>query len=218
MLVSEILTRVKRTFGDESGVQVQDDDILRWINDGQRQFVLENDGLLETTATAASVTGQMEYAIPTDLLLLKGISYKGPGYASYVRLKGYSKNEFDDYIDGWDGNTTIGGTPSCYMIFAGKINLFPVPSASLPTAIKIYYNRKPTDVVVNTDTPEIPVLYHETLVKYCLAMAYELDEDLEAVSAKGNQIDADLKLLRGRDDWRDQATYPVITVLPEDAW
>ena len=94
--------------------------------------------------------------------------------------------------------------------------IFPVPTSILVGAIKFYYNRLPTDVSDNADTPEIPVLYHSVLVDYCLIQAYEMDEDPELSVAKQAAVDRDIATLRGRTDWKQQDFYPVITVLPED--
>lgn len=216
MIVSDIYNRVKRQFGDESGVQVTDTDILRWINDGQRQIVMSNEGLLETTTTANSVADQAEYTLPTNLLIFKSVSFKGTGQVSYVQLRGMSFNEFQKHIDSWDGDTTQTGTPVVYTIYAGNLILYPIPETSISSAIKIYYTRKPTDVDSSDDTPDLPLLYHETLVKYCLQQAYEMDEDWEASTSKSTEVAADLSLLKGRDDWKQQDTYPTITVLTED--
>lgn len=217
MNVGDINTRIKRTFGDESGVQVTDADIIRWVNDGQRQIVMNNENLFEKTQTIASVPGQGDYALPVDTLILRGISYRGPGGAAYLRLTGFSLNEFNEYIDGWDGNAYNQGVPTAFMVYAGKITLFPIPDHSLPTALKVYYNSKPIDVTTAlSDVPSIPEIYHESLVKYCLMQAYEMDEDWQASSAKSQQMEGDLKILRGRDDWKREETYPVITVKVED--
>lgn len=216
MIVSDILTRVKRQFGDESGVQVTDADVIRWINDGQRQIVMSNEGLLETTTTSNSVADQQSYTLPSNLLIFKSASFKGTGQVSYVQLRGMSFNEFQKHIDSWDGDTTQVGTPVVYTIYAGNLILYPIPETSITSAIKIYYTRKPTDVDTSDDTPDLPTLYHETLVKYCLQQAYEMDEDWEASTSKSTELAADLSLLRGREDWKQQDTYPTITVLTED--
>lgn len=216
MIVSDIYNRVKRQFGDESGVQVTDTDLLRWINDGQRQIVMSNEGLLETTTTANTVADQAEYTLPTNLLLFKSVSYKGTGQVSYSQLRGMSFNAFQQHIDSWDGDTTEVGVPVVYTIYAGKIILYPIPEDSITNALKIYYTRRPTDVTASGDTPDLPILYHETLVKYCLQQAYEMDEDWEASTAKSTELAADLSLLRGREDWKQQDVYPTITVLTED--
>jgi hypothetical protein len=82
--------------------------------------------------------------------------------------------------------------------------------------MKIYYNRKPVEVANASDVPDLPELYHEAVVKSCLSYAYEMDEDWDAVNAKGQQVTGDLKLLRGRDDWKEEEVYPMITIRAED--
>lgn len=216
MIVSDIYSRVKRQFGDESGVQVTDADILRWINSGQREIVMQNEGLLEKTALTNTVENQQEYDLPVDLLVLKFISLKYTGQNSFFKLKGYSATKFNEYVDGWSGTDFGTGTPVAYTLFSGKIILFPIPDTTISNAIKIYYNRKPVDVTGSLDTPDLPEIYHESLVKYCLQQAYEMDEDWDASQLKGSAVDADISLLRGREEWKEQERYPVITVLAED--
>lgn len=216
MLVSDIMTRVKRTFGDESGVQLQDDDLLRYINDAQREIVKENENLLEQTALATSVIGQSDYSLPVDLLIFRSLSYRGPGDIAYYPLKGYTLNQFNEYIQGWDQNTSQNGTPVCYMIYSGKVSLFPPPDHNLANTMKIYYNRKPIPVTVVGDTPELPEVYHDTIIRICLAYAYEMDEDWDAVAAKGAQVAGDIRTLKGKEDWKNEDVYPTITVREED--
>lgn len=216
MLVSEIITRVKRQFGDESGVQLTDEDIIRYINEGQRLIVTQNEGLLETIATSNAVANQQEYTIPTDALIIRTLSYKGPDDSAYYKLQGMSMPQLDEFIDGWSGNANNTGTPIVYTIFRQNIILFPIPDRSQTAAIKIYYNRSPVDITSGTDTPDLPLLYHDTLVKQCLQMAYELDEDWEASQQKASQLREDVTILRGRQDWKQQDTYPMITIRWED--
>lgn len=219
MNVGQIKTEVKRTFGDESGVQVTDSDIVSWINACQRQIVLQNEGLLEKTAVANSVQGQADYSLSTlssDILVFRGLMYKDTGQTAYFKLKGLSLNELNEVIDGWNGDSNALGTPQYYTVFENKISVYPVPSSSVTSAIKIFYTRQPVDIANDTDIPDLPLLYHDAIVNFCLMRAYELDENLQAASAKGQQVESDLKTLRGRDDWKQQETYPTITILWED--
>lgn len=217
MNVGDIGTRVKRTFGDESGVQLTDADLYRYINDGVRQLVLQNEELLQTLGTLSAVANQQDYALPVDLLILKSVSYKAPNGDTFYRLEGKSFNEFNEYIDAWDSTNSLAkGTPVVYMKYGDHISMFPIPDTAGVNNIKVYYNRKPVEVAALTDIPDIPVLYHEVLVKYCLSQAYEMDEDLEAAALKGQQISGDMTLLRGRNDWTVEEKYPTITVLEGD--
>lgn len=217
MNVGEIGTRVKRTFGDESGVQLTDDDLYRYINDGTRQLILQNEELLQTLGTMSAVLGQQTYTLPVDLLILKSVSYKIPNQDTFYRLNGMSFNDFHEYVEGWDSTNSLAkGAPVAFMRYGDQISLFPIPDVAGVNNIKIYYNRKPVDVAALVDIPDIPVLYHEVLVKYCLSQAYEMDEDLEAAAMKGQQISGDMTLLRGRSEWNIQEKYPTINVLEED--
>lgn len=218
MIVSDIYTKVKRQFGDESGVQLTDDDILRYINEGQRQIVMQNEGLLEKISTSNSVKDQASYTIPTDLLILRSVSYKSSSDLSYYPLKGLAYQQFNEYIDGWDGTTYGTATPYVFTQFAGNIILFPTPDSSVTNGIKIFYNRTPVDVTSTSDTPDLPLLYHDALVKQCLALAYEMDEDWDAAQVKAKQLDEDVALLRGREEWKQQERYPMITPTADDMW
>jgi hypothetical protein len=60
--VTDIAVRVKRTFGDEAGVQIVDDDIIRWINEAQEEITNDNQGLLEATGVANIIQGQQDYS------------------------------------------------------------------------------------------------------------------------------------------------------------
>jgi hypothetical protein len=214
--LGEIRTSVQRTFGDESGVQITNEDVVRWVNDAQLNIVLENESLLQATAFANSVIGQQTYSLPVDLLILRGISFKGTSDVSYNRLLGLDRQKFDEYIDGWDGTTYNAGTPQAYFVWDGSIEVFPVPSEAVTNGFKIWYNQKPTPVVNDVDVPSIPEIYHNAISDMCLQSAYEMDEDWDAVGNKAQQVNASIKLLRGREDWTSQDTYPVISVRAED--
>lgn len=217
MNVSDVQTYIKRQFGDESGVQVTDSDIIRWINSAMNQIVLQNESLLEKTVTTSTIANQQTYDLPVDLLKLTAISYRNSTSSAYYRIKGYSLAEFNEKADGWDG-TAERSDPICYTINENKIVLFPVPATSISAGLKVFYTRKPVAVSITTDIPELPELYHQSIVKYCLQQAYEMDEDWDAVGNKAQEFDVELKILRSKEEWKVQETYPTITVLNDDAW
>lgn len=216
MIVSEIKDYVKRQFGDESGVQVTDTDLIRWINAGQRNIVLENTDLLEKTATSNFVVDQNEYSLPADILIFKFISIKYDVELSYKPLQAYDFVKFNEYIDNWDGTTYRPGRPLVYTIHANKVIFFPTPDKAVTDGIKVYYNRKPVEVTVDGDTPDLPELYHDALVNYCMFQAHKMDEDYNAASAENGEMLANVAKLRNREQWKEQETYPVISVALED--
>jgi hypothetical protein len=221
MIVQEILTSVKRSFGDESGVQVQDSDIIRWINQGMREIVMQNEGLLLVSSLADALASTQIYTLPSNLLILRSIKYKNASTGQYFKMKGYDLSTFNTVVDGWEVTPDNLGDPTVYTIVDTTNNTFavyPAPTDNLTDAFKIYYNRAPVEVTTSTDTPELPIIYHEVLIKHCMLQAYELDEDWEAAGNKATQLDRDINLLRGREDWKSQETYPTINILWEDEW
>lgn len=216
LTVADIKTRVKRRFGDEAGVQLTDTDIVQFINDSQLEVVKRNESLLEKTATANATSGVQEYTLPVDLLIFKFLMWKGSGDTAYRKLKGLSTAEFNEYIDGWDGDNSNQAVPCVFTMHAGKFLVYPIPQDTIANAFKIYYNRTPVDVALDTDVPDLPILYHTVLVDMVLKLAYEMDEDWEAATNKSSETSKDMDYLRGREDWKQQETYPFILVRQED--
>lgn len=216
MNLGEVKVRVKRTFGDESAVQVTDQDITRWVNDGQREIVMINTGLLEKIATADAVKGQQDYSKPADMLILHGLTFKNKNGLSYYKLYGRSLQEFDQQYDGWDGTIFGPADPVIYCEFADTFKLFPIPDSDIAAGIKLYYARYPIDVAADSDILDLPVSYHSSVVDYCLQRAYELDEDLQSATLKSGQFVAAVNEQKNREKWNNQEYYPTITVMPDD--
>lgn len=221
MNLGDVKTRVKRQFGDESGVQITDDDIVRWTNDGIQFVVTNNEGLLETVGTADIVANQQQYDMPADLLTLRSIHIKQyPDSLSYVHMQAYDMQKFDTYVDGWDGTFYGPGTPYVYTVFAEKLQLFPIPDSDSAAGIKFYYFRKPALLDGTADDIELdlPLNYHNAVVAYCLQQAYELDENPDLYARKGADVQNVINLNRYRQGKADTETYPTITPTYDDAW
>lgn len=216
MIVSDIVTRVRRIFGDEAAVQVTDDDIMRWINDGQIEVVKHNDGALQKTDFINLVANQSVYTLPADLFLLRSLRYKYTDMPSFSALKYKNMQEFDDSVDGWDGTYFNIGHPYFFTMYEQKATLFPTPDQSATLGIKVLYNQKPVDVTALNSTLSLPLIYHNTIVKYCMWQASQLDEDQQtAVIYQGN-FQQDVDRLKTRENADPVERYPMITVLESD--
>lgn len=216
MNVQDIVTRVRRVFGDEAAVQIKDEDIIRWINDGQVEIVKNNESALQTTDFIDLVANQSSYSLPTDLLMLRSLRYQFPSMQSYSALRYKNMQEFDDSVDGWDGTAYSVGNPVFFTVFENKAILFPTPETSNIDGLKVLYNKKPTDVTTLVDNLSLPLIYHNTIWKYCMWQASLLDEDHEPALMYQNNFDKDIGTLKSRETSDPLATYPTITVLAED--
>ena len=208
--VKDVADSVKRQFGDEAGIQVTDDDIIRWINDAQLEILSQN-RVLKGKSTTDLVSGQFEYPFP-DVPILDVQSIWVDGQKVEYR----SFNEFEEYVIGEDPNRTSSGTPTIWTEWAGTLVFYPTPNTDGTANVTIYYTQGPTVVSTVNDQLSVPDIYVPRILEYCMGQAYELDEDYQASSMKMQQFSQGVGNLDfdGNDPKAD--TYPIITVLNED--
>lgn len=216
MNVQDVITRIRRTFGDEAAVQIQDEDIIRWINDGQIEIVKNNEAALQRTGFIDLVTGVSQYTLPSDLLILRTLRYKYTNMLSFVALKYMNMQQFDESIDSWDGTLYGNSHPQIFTLFEGKATLFPTPDQDAVSGLKILYNQQPSDVVLITDNLSVPLIYHNTIVSYCMWQASLLDEDHEPALMYKSTFQQDMQLVNNQETRDPMATYSTITTLSDD--
>lgn len=206
--VSDIVTAVQRQFGDEASVQINETDIMRWINDAVLEICTQND-LKQATGTMNSVVGTTTYNFPSDLLSVRTIYYDS------ARLLAYSKADYDNYINEVDPTETATGTPRIYTRWGSQFILYPKPDAV--KQIKLLYQQQPFKVAsVNDDVP-IPDIYRPRVQEYCLQQAYQTDEDWEAAGQMSGQFADGLMRLKEKEEVATTEYYTAITVLPDDS-
>lgn len=212
MNVQEVVTRVERQFGDESGVQITENDVMRWINDAQNDIAQAQE-ILEATATTVSVNGTDAYPLPADIINLRSVFYNGR------KIDVVSMQDFDIYVNKLfdDPNTPTQGIPDIFYVWGQELRLAPVPNED-GLEIKLYYSQFPTPVTAVGDDLTLPIKYHNRIVEYCLQQAYELDENVEMSMMKGQQMSSSLGQMAEDSSWTEHTHYPTIVVLPEDAW
>lgn len=207
--VSDIATDVKRTFGDEAGVQVNDTDIARWINSAQIEIVSKNQ-ILVADATTPSIASQYEYDVSgLNIQNIHSVHYNGK------KLLGVSFVDFEDKYLSDDPNRSQSGVPEVWARWGNALTLYPTPSSSGDN-IKIYFFAVPATVTAPSDKLSLPDNYYPRILEYVLAQAYEMDENFAASDNKLNRFDSNLVGMMGDENAPKQDTYPVITVRPED--
>ena len=203
MNLGDIQTRVFRTFGDEAAIQITPDDVIRWVNDAQREIAITA-GLMETVGTTFGVaTGG---PLPEDLLTLHSVhAYPNTGDESAsVVLSVVSFTEGERLLN--TANPEGVSLPSCYWTFGRTLFLYP----ALTCYIKVFYTREPTPVSNVNDVLDLPVNYHTRIYEYCMKQAYELDENFEAAALKGAEMDKNIQTQQNQEAWNSQKLYPFI--------
>lgn len=206
--VNDVLAHVKRQFGDESGVQITNEDIMRWVNAGQDE-IFRRPEPVKASISADLVAGQQEYALPDGILRIQTI------YVNGYPIEQRSNQEMEEYVRKEDPLNVTTGTPAVWSEWGGSISLFPKPDISAVGGLSLRYIKGPVLVSDATDTLSLPDAYYNRLVEYVLQQAYELDENFAAADTKAAQFTMNLEGQAGKDQVSPNV-YPTITVLEED--
>ena len=209
-LVSDVVTDIRRTFGDEAAVQVTDADIIRWVNSAQREILISNK-ILRSVGTTDVTAGQSEYTlVPLKIVSIQSIHYLGR------KLEYRSFNEAEEYVQRQDPLKLVTNSPIMWFEWGGTVNLYPVPDVTTVGGLTVYYIGEPTTLTLVADALAVPDQYYEAILQFVLAKAYELDEDTQNATAKLNQFNQSLVNSADNIAYASTDTYPRITVRDED--
>lgn len=208
--LSELFTAVKRQFGDESGVQLMDSDIIRWINDAQSEINRRNN-VLKDTATLTATTGQADYSFPAgpdvQIQQVEALHYNG------IRISNVPFAEAEAKIIGLSQPEDARG-PQIWYEWGGTFTFYPAPVDD--GTIKLFYTRMP--VVVTPATPQtdpigLPDEYFPDIVNWIMKQSYEMDEDWTAAQAKAGEFENSVNARAESSRVAENMTFQVINIV-----
>jgi hypothetical protein len=209
--VQNVADSVKRQFGDESGVEVQDQDIIRWVNDAQYEISIKNPevnaGIVTVNVTANQTLYPLLANVP-DMLVIHSIHFQGEYLNNLTFLEAQQTIIRSD-------DTQTDSKPDFWYEYAGTVNLWPKPNTSVPAGLTIMYSKAPELITVLGQTLSVPDSYFKAVVDFCLTQAHEMDDNFQASNVKQQQFETALQVQANRTHAQD-GMYPTIIMLPED--
>jgi len=201
--VANVFNAVKRQFGDESGVQITDEDILRWINAAQLEIVSRNAELNTATAILNSVENQADYALVEqipDIFNIQSIHFRNRKIPNLTFQEAEDRNgSFESTAD----------APEYWFTRNGIVTFYPAFAGSEESAIKVYYNKRPTDVSTTSDLLSVGDNYYNSVINFCMKQAYLLDENGQLATLVGTDFDNSVMLMQQRTQPQNNH-YPYI--------
>jgi hypothetical protein len=177
--VGDVYDQVKRAFGDESGVQLTNEDIARWINEAQVDISKQNQ-VLQTTATINMIGGTATYS-------LSAVTPRIDSVASILldgrRVGDIPVSQAEESISLADPEGLETGAPQFWYSWGGDITFWPIPNKNYTMLIR--YTAQPTNVsTTSTDLLAVPDECFSDVCNYVLMRAYEMDENAEMMAVK----------------------------------
>jgi hypothetical protein len=176
--VADVSVVVKRIFGDESGVQLTDADIVRWINEAQMDLASQNQ-ILPAVATMNVVANTATYS-------LTSITPRIDSIASILlngrRIGNVPISQAEESISLADPEGLEVGAPQFWYEWAGDITFWPKPNQNYTMTLR--YTALPANVVNSGDVLSVPDECFTDVVNFVLMKAYEMDENAQMMAVK----------------------------------
>lgn len=181
--LSTVRDRIQRKLDNTS---FETNKLNDFINDGQRYIFNKRRFTFmerEDTVTTSDGSDQLG-SYPTDIQVPITLRLYSP--TNYARALTYIEYEsFDESIP--NPNLTGEGPPIAWTIFNGTPQVYPVSDTTYTLALR--YLKKPAELVDDTDVPEIPEEFSETLVLAGYMRALEHDDDFDQAQVIQLKVD-----------------------------
>lgn len=199
----ELSHEVRRLFGDESGVQLEPGDILRWAIQAQQEIVTRNK-VLKDRAVATAVAGTDTYDFPpVDIYEIASFQMDGQ------LLPNMDYPDAERRIMAADPDRTETGRPLFWFTWGDKFWLWPKPDKDYQ--LTLLYTRVPTKLTGDdAQVLDLGDEYFPAIVDFVLAKAYEMDEDWQAAQAKLTSFENAINQQGEKERDAADMTYPVI--------
>ena len=200
---ADLLLEIKRLFGDEAGVQLDDGDIRRWATDGQRDIVMLTRALkAKSSITTTAGTATYSFAgLPVHQIA--SLHYDN------VLIPNMAFAEAERTVMAQDPDQEKAGSPVLWYEWAGELTLWPKPDA--PGQITLYYTAEPVAFTGDpTQLVALPDRYYTALVQYVLTKCYTMDEDYQASQLAETRYNEILAVQQGAELEAQNMAYPVI--------
>ena len=193
MNVETALRKIKRQFGDEYNVIVVDEDIFYWIHEAELDIIRQtasNDIQIQVTANTFPVLIQGNAMVKRVSINNRALSYT-------------TRNE----LDGLAYSLSAEGTPTQWYWESNKVHLHPVPKVDDLFNVDVIYCRVPTELTSDTGQFTVPEVFHEDIVKYCIARAHNKNMNWKAAEAEMEAYDRNVSSRRNESQSADVPLY-----------
>ncbi len=177
-----IITKAQIILQDSGGVRWTTDELLGWLNDGQREIATYKPDASVGNVSFTPEAGTKQ-TLPADGLTLIGVTRtmgNGSTPGSAIRL--VDKRILDDQITNWHALAPVDApTHYCFDPRDQKVfYVYPPSTGGASAQFEIIYAKAPDDVADISSAISVDDIYSNALMDYILFRAYSKDVDYAA--------------------------------------
>lgn len=168
-LVSALITRARTRINETSTTFHTEANLIAYADEAQKYIVRETKCLEDIDTSTTIVSGTQEYALPTDYIAIRRITFDGIKLVSV---------DFTDLDEAGLDETYCTGTPTNYYIWEDYVFLYPIPGDSdVGKTLRIFYYKSPATITASTDTLETRTAYDDIAISYMTYLALIKDSE-----------------------------------------
>jgi hypothetical protein len=167
--------------------------------------------------TTNVVSGQYDYSLASDVLLIEKVLCKDSGGTWQELTPVDVTDSRQEAKNIWTRPSSNSGSPTRYDLVANSLLLDPVPNYNSTNGLKVVFQRGPSyfDTDDNTKTPGIPIIFHTYIARYA-ALQFLIEKKLPAAGSIASLVAEDEKAIGEWYAFRNKATRTRLTVRQED--
>jgi hypothetical protein len=171
--VADLLVRVRNLLQDQDGVRWVDDELVRWVNDAQREIVLLKPDSYSTRATHSCVAGTLQ-SLPSDGLQILDVTRNLDGTKRAIRL--VSRYILDAENPTWHSATESSDIRVFTFDERAPTSFYVFPPAQAAAQIEVLYSTAPPAVNI-AGSLSLNDIYVGAIVDYVCYRAFSKDAE-----------------------------------------
>ncbi len=189
MTGQEVIDNVRSELLEASAAFWTDGELLRWLNDGERDFVNKVRGI-DKISTVNTVAGRATYPLPASFLSSKAVFYNDileDNTDQWRRLDPTTleklAQENPDFMSDDESKRDV---PRVYTIFANELHVVPVPKDS-GKQIKMFHKGKAVPLTALSQSLNIDDSLADGLKAYILQQAWAKEKEFQLSAMWGEK-------------------------------
>jgi hypothetical protein len=184
LTAQNLIDRVNDTLQDTTNVRWPTAELLRYLNDGQREVVLLRPDASVTTAATQLAANETKQALPAAGIRLldvtRNMGANGTTPGASIRL--ISREVLDTQLANWHSET--GQASVKHFMFDPRnpkvYYVYPRVHASTQVWVEVVYSSAPADVAAAGNTISLDDIYANAIIDFMLYRAYSKDAEYAA--------------------------------------
>lgn len=175
--VLDILNRARLQLMDDTGVRWTDAELVRYVNDAQREIVLYKPDAVTRNENLELAVGTKQALPAASIRLLSVVRNVTPTSKRSVRP--VSRETLDRFKPDWHGETAVQEVQHSIFDEMDQENFYVYPPNDGTGTVEILYTKHP-DTITEDDNLEVADAYANVVLDYVLYRSFAKDGDLPA--------------------------------------